>query len=101
MLLIIISYCGCCVSCYKDSVFFCNQQSFLEKNDSCFFLLRKVFFDVLEVMVKKEGYGSVVGRPIKCRLLPEEAVEGPVLVPKLAGAVGVFLEEDTYAAVLE
>ena len=34
-------------------------------------------------------------------LLPEEAVEGPVLVPEFAGAVGVFLEEDTYAAVLE
>ena len=34
-------------------------------------------------------------------LLVEEAVEGPVLVPKLAGAVGVLFEEDTYAAVLE
>lgn len=81
LLIIIISYCGCCVSCYKDSIFFVTNYLFLKKNDSCFFLLRKVFFDVLEVMVLKEGYGSVVGRPIGCRLLPEEAVEGPVLVP--------------------
>ena len=61
----------------------------------------EVFFDLLEVMVIKEGYRSVVGRPVGCRLLPEEAVEGPVLVPEFAGTVGVFLEEDTYAAVLE
>jgi len=83
-------------------VFFVTNNLFLKKkNDSYFFHLRKVFFDVLEVMVKKEGYRSVVGRPIGCRLLPDEAVGGPVLVPQLAGAVGVLFEEDAYAAVFE
>lgn len=34
-------------------------------------------------------------------LSPDEAIYWPVLVPELAGAVGVFLEEDAYAPVLE
>ena len=35
------------------------------------------------------------------RLLPEEAVDGPVLEPQFAGTVGVLFEEDAYAAVFE
>ena len=35
------------------------------------------------------------------RLLSEEAVHWPVLIPELAGAVGVLFEEDTHAAILQ
>ena len=73
-----------CCNMGTNIVFFFERVLFLQKNQA-----------------KPFGLAWIVGCCVWRVLLPEEAIDGPVLVPELAGAVGVLLEEYAHAAVLE